>query len=120
MKTRIALLVAFGLFPGLLGGTHVHTVELPEYECTAICRPLRPKHDTSGVSHREWLKTEAAILRLETNLASVARNLMVRHWRRRGPDHRSSPRGIGTRRILTTEKRATRSHHTAHRGRVLS
>ena len=75
MKTCVAWFTVAGCILGVLGATFIYTVERPVFESTAIFRPLRPADDSSGVSHREWLKTEAAALGSEANLKQVVRSL---------------------------------------------
>jgi|GEM_PF-4774075 len=75
MKTCVAWFTVAGCILGVLGATFVYTVERPVFAGAAIFRPLRAADDQPGVSHREWLKTEAAALGAEANLMKVVRNL---------------------------------------------
>src|SRR5688572_27708185 len=81
MKTCVAWITVAGCILGVLGATFVYTVERPVFESTAIFRPLRPADDKSGASHREWLKTEAAIAGSDSTFLRVARNRnLEREW----------------------------------------
>jgi hypothetical protein len=72
-----------GIFFGGLAAVFIRTVDKPFFESTAVCRLSRPATDTSGVSYREWLNTEAVAMGSEENLRRVTRNLnLAAEWHR--------------------------------------
>src|SRR5436190_5429870 len=79
---RYALGMAFtGFLGGLMSGTFVATQQKPVFESRAVCRPIRPENEQSGVSSHDWLHTEAAIMGSQKNLEEVTRNLnLTSEW----------------------------------------
>jgi uncharacterized protein involved in exopolysaccharide biosynthesis len=73
-KHALWLTIAGVLFGGL-AAVYINMAEKRQFESHTVCRPVRPATDVSGISHREWLNTEAAAMGSNENLLRVTRNL---------------------------------------------